>query len=115
MQSDQSGVIGWKDYPCNSDNIHYIDVHLTFDKATKNAWDSAKKETLALISNIKRLLKLPESANPSDSEIYSIFFGPESCFINALMSKLYIDYTTVLKWLHYICLQAMYQISPKDL
>ncbi len=115
MQSDQPGVMEGKDYPCSSDNINHLDVHLTFDKDTSDAWDSAKKETLAIISNVRRLLKLPESANPSDSEIYSIFFGPESRFINVLTSKLSIDYATVLKWLHDICIQAVYQISPKDL
>jgi hypothetical protein len=114
MQSDQPGVMEWKDYPCSNENIHHLDVRLTFDKATSDAWDSAKKETLAITSNVKRLLKLPESANPLDSEIYSIFFGPESRFINILMSKLCIDYATV-KWLHDICIQAVYQISPKDL
>jgi hypothetical protein len=31
-----------------------------------------------------------------------------------LMSKLCIDYTSVLNWLHDICVQAVYQISPKD-
>jgi hypothetical protein len=26
-----------------------------------------------------------------------------------------IDYATILKWLHDICIQAVYQISPNDL
>jgi hypothetical protein len=38
-----------------------------------------------------------------------IFFGEESLFAKALMSKLEIEYDTALKWLHNIFLQAVYQ------
>jgi hypothetical protein len=31
------------------------------------------------------------------------------------MSHLKINYTTLLKWLHDICIQGVYQLSPTDL
>jgi hypothetical protein len=115
MQSDQPGVLEWKDYPCSSDSINHLDVRLTFDKATHDAWNTAKEEIPVIMSNVQQLLKLLESSIPSDNKVFSIFFGPESRFINVLTSKLCIDYATILKWLHDICIQAVYQITPKDL
>jgi hypothetical protein len=65
-----------------------------------------------ITSNARRLLGLSETQKPSDKQIFSIFFAMESHFAYILMSKLEIDYVTILKWLHEICLQEVYQVAP---
>ena len=41
---EQPDVSDWTDYPSHYDGVKKIDVRITFDEATRNAWDTAKEE-----------------------------------------------------------------------
>jgi hypothetical protein len=117
MNSEQPGILDWKDFPTNFEEIQNINVRFDFDGATRHAWETAKEEVTSIILNSRSndLLCLSETEMPSTEKIFQLFFGKESRFANILMSKLKVDYATLVKWLHDTCMQAVYQISPTDL
>jgi hypothetical protein len=115
MNREQPGILDWKDYPCTSDTIKNLDVCFTFDKAKTDAWNTAKEEIDAITYNTRQLFGLPDDRNLSDNQIYSIFFSKDSRIANILLSKLEVDYVTLLKWLHDSCFQAYYGFSHTDL
>jgi hypothetical protein len=41
---EQPDVSDWNDYPSNFDGVKKIDVCITFDEATRSAWETAKEE-----------------------------------------------------------------------
>jgi hypothetical protein len=107
MNREQPGISDWKDYPVSSDKIEDLDVRFTFDKAKQDAWSTAKMEINAITSNARKIIGLSETDDPSDKQLFSIFFGEESHFAKAIMSKLEVDYQLLLEWLHDNFLQAI--------
>lgn len=77
----------------------------------------AKEEIDTIKSNARQLFSLPDDRNLylSDKQIYSIFFSKDSRFANVLLTKLEVDYVTLLKWLHDCCFQAYYGLSHTDI
>ncbi len=83
--------------------------------AKQDVWSTAKKEINAITSNARKIIGLSETDDPSDKRLFSIFFGEESNFAKAIMSKLEVDYQLLLEWLHDSFLQAIYQMAPSNL
>ncbi len=117
INAEQPGVLDWKAFPRNFDEVQHVDVRFTFDEATKCAWMTAKEEIASILNNARKydLLNLSETEKPTNTQIFSLFFGKERRFINALMFHLKVDYVTCLKFMHDICMQAMYHQSATDL
>ncbi len=117
MNSEQPGVLEWKDSPTNYEEASNINVDFTFDEATRSAWKSAQDEITSILINSRKedLLNLSEIEKPSTENIFSLFFGEESRFAKVLMLHLHCDYQTLTSWLQDICMQAIYQLSPTDL
>jgi hypothetical protein len=42
--SKQPDISDWKDYPMNYEEVHKIDVRITFNEVTRNDWETAKEE-----------------------------------------------------------------------
>jgi hypothetical protein len=101
----------------NYEEMHKIDVRITFNEVTRNAWETAKEEINSILKNAKGhdLINLFENEKPTNAQILSLFFARESQFSKVLMSHLQIDYITLLRWLNDVCIQAVYQLSPEDL
>jgi hypothetical protein len=115
--SKQPDISDWKDYPMNYEEVHKIDVRITFNEVTRNDWETAKEEINSILKNAKGhdLINLFENEKPTNAQILSLFFARESQFSKVLMSHLQIDYITLLRWLNDVCIQAVYQLSPEDL
>jgi hypothetical protein len=75
--SEQPDISDWKDYPLNYEELQKIDVHITFNEVTRNAWETVKEEISSILEN--------------------------QCTKN-LMSDLQIDFITLLRWLNDICI-----------
>jgi hypothetical protein len=116
MNSEQLGVLEWKDFPSDYEEASNVNVHFTFDEATRSAWKSAKEEITSILINARKEdpLNLSETEKPSTEKILSLFFGKESRFAKGLILNLQFDYKTLTLWLHDICLQAINQLSPTD-
>lgn len=112
MKKEQPGILNWKDYPCNNDSIHNLDVCFTFDKAKKRCVEKkAKEEIDAINSNARWLFSLPVDRNLSDIQIYSFFFSKDSRFPDVLLTKLEVDYGILLN----CCFQDYNGLSYTDI
>ncbi len=117
VNAEQPGILDWKTFPTSFDDVKNVDVHFTFDEATRCAWKTAKEEIASILNNARKpdLLNLSEAEKPTDRKTYSLFFSQERRFLNVLMFHLKLDYVTCLKWLHDIFIQATYQLSSTEL
>jgi hypothetical protein len=67
---EQPTISDWKDNPVSSDRVDHIDVRFSFDKARRDAWDTAKLEIEAITSKARKLVGLSESGHPTDKQLF---------------------------------------------
>jgi hypothetical protein len=77
INAQQPGILDWKAFPTNFDDVKNVDVHFTFDEATRCAWKMAKEEIASILSNARKpdLLNLSETEKPTDRKIFSLFYS----------------------------------------
>ena len=82
INTAQPEVLDWRAFPRSFNEVRHVDVHFTFDEATRCAWKTAKEEINSILSNARKqdLLDLSDAEMPTDTQIFLVNIVGSSMF-----------------------------------